>query len=444
MGLRPFGDVVISRHRQEARLGHCGSEEACLAFDVSSQGHSYRRQERRAGLKLPRNASFLLLAALLGLFLFAASAPSPLYAVYQAKLGFSSTTLTAIYAVYALGALVALLTTGRLSDHLGRRRVVVLALVIQIAGLVAFIAAQGVGMLYLGRILQGVGTGIATGALSAWLLDLQPPDNSRLGSLVGGIAPVAGLAAGALGSGLLVEYGPEPLRLVFWLLTLVFMLALAAMPITPDLVERNPGWLRSMRPQISVPAGARSLFAALVPSLIAIWALGGLYLSLGPSVAISLLKTNSRIAGGLVIAGLMGAAAVASALVRAAEPRVILIRGSLVLIAGVGITLIAVAMGSITGLYAGSVIAGLGFGPAFSGIFRSLAPLAPPEKRGALLASIYVVLYPSFSVPAIIAGIAVTQFDLRTTTYVFGLIVMALAAVTTVVVYRRPGPDLPQ
>jgi predicted MFS family arabinose efflux permease len=394
---------------------------------------------RRAGSKFPRRASFWLLAVLLALFLFAASAPSPLYAIYQAKWGFSSITLTAIYAVYALGALAALLITGRLSDHVGRRRVVTLALAVQIAGLWAFIAAQGAGMLYVGRTLQGVGTGIATGAISAWLLDLQPPEDPRLGSLVGGIAPIAGLAAGGLGSALLVAYGPDPLRFVFWLLAAVFLLALAAMPFLPDPARRKPGWLRSMIPQIGVPADARSLFAALVPSLIAIWALGGLYLSLGPSLAISLLDTPNSIAGGLVIGGLMGAAAVASGLVRNAEPRVILIRGSLVFIGGVAITLFAVAMGSIAGLYAGSVIAGLGFGPAFSGIFRSLAPLASPDKRGALIAAIYIVLYPSFSIPAIVAGVAVTYYPLPETTYVFGSVVMALVAVTAVTISRRPA-----
>lgn len=390
---------------------------------------------------LPRAASFWLLAVLFVLFLFAASAPSPLYAVYRSRFGFSAITLTAIYAVYAASALAALLLIGRVSDHVGRRRVVVLALVIQIAGFFAFIAAEGVGMLYLGRILHGAGTGIATGAISAWLLDLEPPGNPRLGSVVGGIAPVAGLGAGALGSGLLVQYGPDPLHLVFWLLTVVFSIALVSMFVVPDPVERRPGWLRSMKPQVGVPAGARSLFAALAPSLIAIWALGGLYLSLGPTLAISLLKTDSQLAGGLVIAALMGTAAVASALVRAADPRVILIRGSLVLILGIGITLIAVAIGSIGGLYAGSVIAGLGFGPAFSGLFRSLAPLAPPDRRGALLATIFIVVYLSFSIPAILAGVAVTYFDLRETTYVFGFVVMFLVAITTIAVVRR-GAEL--
>lgn len=391
----------------------------------------------KAAWRAPRAASFWLLAVLLGFFLFAASAPSPLYAVYQAKWSFSSVTLTAIYAVYALGALVALLTTGRLSDHVGRRNVVILGLVIQIAGMAAFIVAEGVGMLFVARSLQGVGTGIATGAITAWLLDLQPPENPRFGGIVGGVALVAGLGAGALGSSLLVQYGPDPLHLVYWLLTAFFAVALVAMFVLPDVVERTPGAARSIRPQIGVPRAARSAFAALVPSLIATWALGGLYLSLGPALSASLLKSDSRIAGGLLIAALMGAGAAASAFVRRADPRLIVIRGSLVLVAGVGITLLAVAIGSAVGLYAGSVFAGLGFGPAFSGVVRSLAPLAPPDKRGGLLAAMYIAIYLSFSVPTIIAGLAVTNYPLRSTTYAYGLAVMALATITTVAVSRR-------
>jgi len=53
------------------------------------------------------------LAVLLGFFLFAASAPSPLYAIYARLFRFSPTTVTAIYAVYAAGALGALLVTGQ-------------------------------------------------------------------------------------------------------------------------------------------------------------------------------------------------------------------------------------------------------------------------------------------------------------------------------------------
>jgi MFS family permease len=391
----------------------------------------------KARRRLTRALSFWVLGALLTLLLFAASAPSPLYGIYQGKWHFSSITLTAIYAVYAFGALAALLTTGRLSDHVGRRRVLVLGLTIQIVGMLAFIAADGEAMLFLGRLLQGVATGIATGAISAWLLDLQPPENPQLGSLVGGIAPLAGLGTGALGASLLVEYGPDPLHLVFWLLGVVFALAVAAVMVIPDPVARRPGWLRSLIPQVGVVPAARSLFVALTPSLIAIWALGGLYLALGPSLAASLLKTDSPIAGGLVIAALLGTGAVASTLARAADPRSMVMRGSVVLVLGVAISLFAVAITSSVGLFAGAVIAGLGFGPAFSGIFRSLAPLAPPDRRGALLAALYFVVYLAFSIPAVIAGIGVNQVGLRDTTYAYGLAVMTLAGLTTAAVSRR-------
>lgn len=384
--------------------------------------------------------SFWHLTVLLALCLFAASAPSPLYAIWAAAWRFPPSTLTEIYAVYAFGALAALLVTGRLSDHVGRRLVVAIALGFQIAAMVAFIVARGVGELYVGRTLQGVGTGIAGGAISAWLLDLQPPDNPRLGGLVGGVAPIAGLAAGAIGSGLLVEYAPDPLHLVFWSLAVVFTAALPLILAIPDLAMRRPGWLRSMRPELGVPSEARAVFVSTAPSVIAIWALGGLYLALGPSLAVSLLRTDSHVAGGAVIAALLGAGAIASVVARAADPRTVVTRGLVLLVVGVALTLVAVGVGSTMGLYVGSVIAGLGFGPAFSGVFRSLAALAPPDRRAGLVASIYVLLYLSFSIPTIAAGVAVGAFGLRETTYAYGMAVMLLAALTFVSSLRRSAP----
>ena len=129
---------------------------------------------------LSRGVSFWLLTVLFVLLLCAASAPSPLYPVYQAMWGFPAITLTAIYASYAFGAIAALLVTGRLSDHLGRRPVLLLALVLEVVGMLMFIVADGVTLLFVGRLVVGVATGIAVGALSAWLIDLQPPDNPRL------------------------------------------------------------------------------------------------------------------------------------------------------------------------------------------------------------------------------------------------------------------------
>jgi hypothetical protein len=92
-----------------------------------------------------------------------------------------------------------------------------------------------------------------------------------------------------------------------------------------------------------------------------------------------------------------------AALVRTAQQRLLDIRSFFVLIIDMGITLLAGALGSLVGLYAGSVVADLGYTPAFSAVFRSLMPLALPDRCAELIASIYVVTYLAFSLPAIIA-----------------------------------------
>ena len=386
---------------------------------------------------MSRRTSFWLVAALLATMLAAASAPSPLYPTYQALWGFSSVTLTLVYAVYAFAALAGLLVAGRVSDFTGRRPVVAAALLVQIAGMSAFVAATAVEWLFAARVLQGLATGVASGALSAWLLDLEPADSRRLGSVIGGLAPIAGLALGALGSGLLVQYAPDPLHLVYWLLIAVYVAALVAIISMPDLVARRQGWVGSLRPRVAVAAPARRAFATLTPVLVAVWAVAGLYLALGPALTISLLGTKDRVLGALVIAVLLGAGTLSASLVRRKVPDAIVVPGSLVLMLGVGLTVGAVASGSGVGLYLGTLIAGLGFGPAFTGAFRSIAALAPPNARAALLAALYVVIYLSFSLPAIAAGIAVSLVGVRPTLYGYGAVVIVLAGATTVALGRQ-------
>jgi MFS family permease len=389
------------------------------------------------GLVLGRRPSFWLLALVLVLVVSVASTPSPLYGVYQELWQFSPLTLTAIYASYAIGGLVTLLTTGRLSDYLGRRPVLSIGLAIQAGAMLLFVVASDVVFLFGGRILSGIGIGVAVGAISSWLLDLAPPNDPQLGSVVNGAGPLLGIGTGALVAGLLVQYGPDPLHLVFWLMAAAYGLAIVVLMIIPDRADRRPGWRASMRPTVGIPPSARAMFIAATPAIVGVWALGGLYLALGPSLAVTMLPTDSRLAGGLVIFALAGTGAIASFVVRRADPNRLLVAGSVVVIAGVAVTLIGVLGGALVILYGGSIVAGIGLGASFSAFVRVTAPLAPPERRGALISAIYVVTYLSFSVPTVIAGAAVTVFGLRDTTYGYGIVVMALAAVTTAAVARR-------
>jgi MFS family permease len=107
-------------------------------------------------------ASLWFLAITLLSFLAASTAPTPLYHLYQEQLQFSAAILTLVFAVYALSLLVALLTVGSLSDHLGRKPVIFTAVLLNIVAMLLFIQADSVGWLISARVLQGFATGMAT------------------------------------------------------------------------------------------------------------------------------------------------------------------------------------------------------------------------------------------------------------------------------------------
>ena len=148
-----------------------------------------------------KTTAFYLLASITVSFLAASSALTPLYALYQVQWGFSAITGTFIFAIYAITVLLALLFAGRLSDHLGRRPVLLVALVVQAATMALFAAAGGVGDLVVARIIQGLATGAAVGAVGAGMVDL----NKERGVTANAVTPALGTATGGMLAGLLVQ-----------------------------------------------------------------------------------------------------------------------------------------------------------------------------------------------------------------------------------------------
>jgi predicted MFS family arabinose efflux permease len=334
-----------------------------------------------------------------------------------------------VFAVYAVALLAALLVVGSISDHVGRRPTLLAALTVEIASMLAFAGATAVGWLFAARILQGLATGTAMGAISAALLDLQPASKRWLGGLVGAVAPLTGLALGALAAGLLVDYAPAPTAFVFWLLTAVFAAALLAAAAIPETVHRDGHWRASLMPRLAVPRGMRAAFVASVPSLAATWALGGLILSLGASLTAGVLGEGSHLAGGLPIVVMAAVSAVTSVRLRRMAPRTTVRWGLPALIAGVALALAALWVESTPLFVVASAVAGLGFGPSFAGVFRVLTELAPLDQRAAVVSSVLAVSYVAFSIPAVLAGAAVAGIGLRATATVYGLALIAIAAI---------------
>jgi hypothetical protein len=356
-------------------------------------------------------------------FFAASSAPTPLYHLYQQDWGFSAATLTLIFAVYAMSLLVALLVVGSLSDYLGRRPVIFVSLLLEIAAMLLFIFASDVGWLIAARVMQGFATGMATSALGAALLD----SDQKQGPLINSIAPMFGMAAGALGTAVLVEFAPLPLLLAYCVLLAAFVFQALYLWRIAETVSPQPGVWQSLKPSLHVPTQARGTLWAVLPADIAAWSLGGFFLSLTPSLLAAATGSTSALNGGLAVAALTLSGAVAIVNLRLREASLALWVGVCFLPLGVAVILAAVNSGWLWLFFVGSVVAGVGFGSSFLGALRMLLPLAHAHERAGLLSAFYVLSYLAFCVPALMAGFSARHLGLITTTNIYGSVVIVLA-----------------
>ncbi|MCP1505736.1 putative MFS family arabinose efflux permease [Pseudomonas marginalis] len=371
-------------------------------------------------------SSLVFLAITLLTFLAASSAPTPLYHLYQEGLHFSSGMLTLIFGVYALSLLAALLTVGSLSDHLGRKPVIFAALVLNMLAMLLFINESGVAWLIAARTLQGFATGMATAVLGAALLDTD----RQQGPLVNSVAPLLGMACGAMGSSLLVEFAPLPTQLIYsTLLALMFGQAVYVWRL-PETVSRIPGALASLRPTLHVPPQARRALWLSLPVDVAVWAMGGFYLSLAPSLVRAATGSTSNLIGGGLVAVLTLSGALMIFSLRNRPANKVLRLGASLLAVGVALILVAVHSASLPLFFIATLIAGSGFGAGFLGALRSVVPLALPHERAGLMSAFYVLSYLAFCLPSLLAGNLIRSFGLIATTDGYGavLIVLTLGA----------------
>jgi len=404
---------------------------AYRAFQVSASQPSGLRPRLSAGVSF-----WVMIVAYLGL-MFAASAPSPLYVVYEARWHFSAITLTSIFGVYALALLLTLLTVGGLSDFIGRKPVLLAGFALLAASMVVFARADGVGWLYLARVLQGLAAGSTLGALSAGIIDFAGPARQRFAGLVNSLVPALGLALGALGAGGLVQFAPAPTVLVFVVLGVLFAMVLVAVAAGPETGRRRDGALRSLTPRMGVP---RRLFRTR-PALFATWAQVGLTLSLTTTLAAARFGLTDRFLDALVVGVVCGSASVATVVMRNASPQRGTVLGCAALVTGTAITLVSLVGPWTIAFYVGATATGLGLGSTMGAAMRSLSALPAHSERGEFFASVYVVGYLAFSVPAIVAGIAVVHAGIVETTVGYGLGISLLALVAGVNALR-PAREL--
>jgi MFS family permease len=371
-----------------------------------------------------RDFAFALLAYAFVAIMVGTTLPTPLYALYSERMHFAVLTTTVIYATYAGGVLFALLVFGRWSDAIGRRPVLLAGTVCALASAVVFLLADSVPQLLVGRVLSGLSAGLFTGTATAAVIEAAPPSWRNRAPMIATIANMGGLGAGPIVAGILAQYAPAPLTLTFAVHIGLVALAAVAVLLVPETSSRT-GKLGLQR--LSVPPQVRSVFIPAALAAFAGFAVTGLFTSVAPSLLANIIGIGNHALAGLMAGSIFVASAIAQIGGTRIAPQRAVALGCAILIAGMGVLVVALHYSSLAGLITAAVVSGVGQGISFSRGLAAIAERTPAERRAEVSSTYFVVAYVAISIPVIGEGFAARAWGLRTGGTVFASAVGVLA-----------------
>lgn len=393
-------------------------------------------QHTRTRRHLGRTAGSAATAFALVVGMMGTTLPTPLYALYRQRFGFSELMITVIFAVYAAGVIAALLLLGRFSDQIGRRHMLLPALGLSALSAGVFLFADGVPLLLAGRIISGLSAGIFTGTATATLVDLARSERRNRATLVAAVANMGGLGLGVLVAGMVSQWAGLPLRTVFWVdLALLVPAAIGiwAMP-EPVTTARHP----HLRPRLPrVPSAVRQVFVRAALAVFAGFAVIGLFTALSPDVLGQDLGVTNRAIVGLLVFSVF-AASIAGQVMSARLPEELALpAGCAGLIAGMALLALSLATSSLALLVLAGITAGVGHGLSFRAGLASVNAASPAAERAEVTSSFFLVAYVAISLPVIGEGALAQAIGLRPAGLAFAAVVAGLAAIA--VALLRPS-----
>ncbi|MEU6646836.1 MFS transporter [Saccharomonospora sp. NPDC046836] len=392
-----------------------------------------------SGTDSRRHIGFLSSSLSLGTVFAAAGSPVSLYETYRLQDGIDTGQLAVVAASYFIAVAVALLFFGRISDHLGRRPVAFAALGFAAAGCLLMLDVHTAVPLVVGRALQGLGGGLASSAVTAYIVDTAPTKPAWLASVVTGTVPMFGLPAGAVLSGALVQYGPAPRVLIYLVIVALLVMCAVLVALSPETVSRVPGATRTIRPHISVPRNSRRVLPYAAAVIVGTWVMGSFYQAFGPAVADDQFGTTNALIAATVFASIMLLNPLGGLLTGLLSPARKQRLGMAVFLAAIIAVVINLATGATVPFLIGSLIAGAGWGAAFSGSVQSLLHGTDPQDRAGTLAAVYLISYSSAAIPGLLAGAFTHTLTLLQTALAMSAVTL-ICSVFTLIATREPGP----
>ncbi|MGI5211724.1 MFS transporter [Plantactinospora sp. CA-290183] len=388
-------------------------------------------------------AGFWIVAFTLVVAMAFSTAPTPLWALYRQRDHFSTTMVTVAFAAYAVGVVVSLFLAGHVSDWLGRRRVLLPAVLLEVVAALVFLLSPDLPGLVLARVVTGFGIGMITATATAHLGELhavaRPDDPPLRAGLVATAANLGGLAVGPLVAGVLAQYVDGKLTVPYLLFLVLLVGSAVGLALVPETVRgAAPG--HPYRPQrVAVPATDRIRYFAVAGAAFGLFAILGLFTSLAPSFLAALGQSSPALAG-LAAFGVFGAATVAQLVLGRMAPARQLGIGIPATALGVTVLAAGVLLSSPGGFLLGGLVAGGGAGVLLKGSLGTAALLAPRHARAEAVAGVFLTAYVGLALPVLGLGFASRLgVPLASSLVGFAGLVLAVMAVVAATLRRHPA-----
>ncbi len=367
--------------------------------------------------------AYLALVALL-VFTMGTSIITPLLPLYAGQFHLSNGTLTLLFATYTATVVPTMLLAGSLSDRVGRKRVLIPAMLVLASGSIVFAFTESVSMLFVGRVLQGLAMGMFLGVGTAFVVDHALPQKRALAAMAAGAFFRLGFGLGPGMAGLVAEYWGNPIHRPFQVHLLLLAVGLGCVIIARETVPRRPF---KIEVRAGVPPGQMRGFAGfLAPAAFTMSFMEGTVLSVVPLYLFKTLGERNVAIAGLCGFLVLGVGGMTPLITRNIRPRNAVMIG-LGASAAVTWLIAAAAVGSSALLVV--VAAGImGFlnGMILQGATVICSTVVPLEERGKLLSSLYMCAYAG-TVPAVGLGYLSLAIGLTHTLVVFSILACLLA-----------------
>ncbi len=369
-----------------------------------------------------------LIAILLFAIMVASNIPTPIYALYAVKFNFGSLAITEVFATYVAFLIPSLLFWGQYSDAKGGKIPVVLGIILEIAGIIVFFLAGNISMLFLARALQGLASGAISGPASALLFYYR----GKSGAFLTSVSTSSGTAVGPLLGGVMAEYLPFPIRLVYILsMIIVIMPAIAVIPLIKKATNRNN--FKFHFPKLNMDE--KNLFILSAASAFVAWTITAFYMSLSPLYIIRLLNVSNIAISGLMVFLMLGIASLMQFSSMRQSIYSSMIIGIVSLILAIVFIIISLPIKSIAIFILGTAMAGIGQGYTFAGATREVRTIAPPLKMGDTLSNYYIVIYFGVGVPIIVLGFLDTISGLFNGILYYGIALISVSIIIILFLY---------